>query len=97
MPAVPSVMMAVGDWLLDVGAAPHCPAGHFSPFTARQSQMRRDPHSGRLSRPPLPRTTGERKGASLPNSAPFLSLRRGERWRRAAATEWGNSIRDCPS
>jgi len=56
-----------------------------------------DRHSVTLRVPPLPRSTGERKGASSPALAPFLSLRRGERWRREAATEWGkaNLIRDA--
>jgi len=57
-----------------------------------------DPHSVELRSTPLPRSTGERKGASLCKGAnfcrlaPFLSLRRGERWRREAATEWGKPL-----
>jgi hypothetical protein len=43
-----------------------------------------------LRKPPLPRSTGERK-RRLHRLAPFLSLRRGERWRREAATEWGKA------
>jgi len=51
-----------------------------------------DPHSVELRSTPLPRSTGERKGASSPILAPFLSLRRGERWLGKAETEWGKPL-----
>jgi hypothetical protein len=46
-----------------------------------------DPHSVELRSTPLPRSTGERKGAKRFQLAPFLSLRRGERWLGEAETE----------
>jgi hypothetical protein len=45
-----------------------------------------DPHSGLLCKPPLPRSTGERKGA-LRRGRFFLSPGQGERW--PEGPEWG--------
>ena len=53
-----------------------------------------DPHSASPSTSsgstPLPRSTGERKGATSQRLAPFLSLRRGERWPNGP--EWGRRL-----
>jgi hypothetical protein len=36
---------------------------------------------------------GRELGSAVATLAPFLSLRRGERWRRDAATEWGKAVK----
>jgi hypothetical protein len=51
-----------------------------TPLRAGQSHMRVDPHSDLLRKPPLPRSTGERKHRPQ-GLAPFLYLTKvGERW-----------------
>ena len=48
------------------------------------------PHSGLLGKPPLPRSTGARKGANWPNYAPLLYP---AEWGQGGAhrePEWGN-------
>ncbi len=51
-----------------------------------------DPHSGLLCKPPLPRSTGERKVASPQALAPFLSPRNRGRGVERSETEWGSIL-----